>query len=76
MQSLSFVCGGGELVPCKSGKRTGLVSFIRSLNRLYPPGFESVVDDPIIDRACILYTFDAADDLLCVDVGAGRLFYK
>ena len=61
MQSLSFVCGGGELVPCKSGKRTGLVSFIRSLNRLYPPGFESVVDDPIIDRAIEEAGHDVAD---------------
>ena len=27
-------------------------------------------------RNCLLYTSDAADDLLCVDLGGGRLIKK
>ena len=29
-----------------------------------------------MDRACLLYTSDAADDLLCVDLGGRRLIKK
>ena len=30
----------------------------------------------IVRRACLLYTSDAADDLLCVDLGGRRIIKK
>ena len=41
-----------------------------------------VIDTPVIDRLelwfnrCLLYTFDAADDLICVDIGGRRIINK
>ena len=29
-----------------------------------------------VDKACLLYTSDAADDLLCVDLGGRRIIKK
>ena len=29
-----------------------------------------------MDQACLLYTSDAADDLLCVDLGGRRIITK
>ena len=31
---------------------------------------------PVMNNACLLYTSDAADDLLCVDLGGRRLLKK
>ena len=31
---------------------------------------------PFLDKACLLYTSDAADDLLCVDLGGRRIIKK
>src|SRR5450756_3121772 len=33
-------------------------------------------DDPTARKACLLYTSDAADDLLCVDLGGRRIIKK
>ena len=36
----------------------------------------SLLSPPHRDHACLLYTSDAADDLLCVDLGGRRLIKK
>ena len=51
-------------------------------DEVLPPDLERVevelaahlVDGPL--KACLLYTSDAADDLLCVDLGGRRLIKK
>src|SRR5680860_1696153 len=35
-----------------------------------------VIIPPVIATACLLYTSDAADDLLCVDLGGRRIIKK
>ena len=37
---------------------------------------EKVVSTPEVTKACLLYTSDAADDLLCVDLGGRRIIKK
>ena len=37
---------------------------------------EQEVGDPVLTRGCLLYTSDAADDLLCVDLGGRRIIKK
>src|SRR5450756_226461 len=41
----------------------------------HPLHFASA-DSPLIPHACLLYTSDAADDLLCVDLGGRRIIKK
>ena len=41
----------------------------------FDAGFLSKYDDKIYD-ACLLYTSDAAEDLLCVDLGGRRIIKK
>ena len=33
-------------------------------------------DLDLLNESCLLYTSDAADDLLCVDLGGRRIFKK
>src|SRR5450756_3167363 len=55
--------GGGELLP---GHTRG-VHWIGRHGRDHPRWY---------DRICLLYTSDAADDLLCVDLGGRRIIKK
>ena len=41
--------------------------------RVVDPGADSVT---LPRRGCLLYTYDAADDLLCVDLGGRRIMKK
>ena len=42
----------------------------------YPAPVESLREVWVAVRACLLYTSDAADDLLCVDIGGRRSIKK
>ena len=42
----------------------------------YLPDPPELVKDPNSDDTCLLYTSDAADDLLCVDLGGRRIIKK
>ena len=69
----------------KSGLATQLYNFIQNLSE-EARGNDNVVLVASIpasememsaeDQACLLYTSDAADDLLCVDLGGRRLIKK
>ena len=39
-------------------------------------GFLQVMREWIVSNICLLYTSDAADDLLCVDLGGRRIIKK
>ena len=36
----------------------------------------NIPGDPLRPKRCLLYTSDAADDLLCVDLGGRRIIKK
>ena len=36
----------------------------------------AILDRALLDAPCLLYTSDAADDLLCVDLGGRRIIKK
>ena len=42
---------------------------------ILPAGY-ALVSGETVSRACLLYTSDAADDLLCVDLGGRRILKK
>mgnify|MGYP007068909974 CR=1 FL=1 len=57
----------------------GLVSADEALARLMAGNARFVRGEPMIShppRDCLLYTSDAADDLLCVDLGGRRIIKK
>ena len=46
-------------------------------NRIGPEVFQPVKPPVLgLENICLLYTSDAADDLLCVDIGGRRLLKK
>ena len=69
----SFGGIGGS--PFMKGSRGNIATeeMVDHLNRLgYTPG---IVTNKVAtaSRICLLYTYDAADDLLCVDLGGRRI---
>ena len=40
------------------------------------PNFFPLISNPLMIITCLLYTSDAADDLLCVDLGGRRIIKK
>src|SRR5450756_2240554 len=43
---------------------------------LMPDHLHALLSFPPSDKSCLLYTSDAADDLLCVDLGGRRIIKK
>ena len=62
----------------KRQPRAGLAAARRGEPRCAHGHFRRSVGDPDHRRAraCLLYTSDAADDLLCVDLGGRRIIKK
>src|SRR5450756_2556403 len=63
--SSSFLNG----VPIGTSKLPGLFTWPETENSLVPPLLG-------LPSSCLLYTSDAADDLLCVDLGGRRIIKK
>src|SRR5680860_1854429 len=55
--------------------RDELLSGVSGVDALYCL-LHDTIDAQIMDAACLLYTSDAADDLLCVDLGGRRIIKK
>ena len=53
-----------------------IISWVERIEALFSfvPSFELVVKG--LNNICLLYTSDAADDLLCVDLGVRRIIKK
>ena len=56
-------------IPRPSKKEEKIRAFLAEFGRNL--GLETIVDE-----TCLLYTSDAADDLLCVDLGGSRIIKK
>src|SRR5450756_3186814 len=55
---------------------SGHVPIYYSPVRHSPPGLPPCCRSTCMCKACLLYTSDAADDLLCVDLGGRRIIKK
>ena len=66
------ICQGGNLQLSVNGNNNFTFAWSG------PNGFTSALKNPVINgiTPCLLYTSDAADDLLCVDLGGRRLIQK
>ena len=53
-----------------------IVSMLNQFCYLQLSGGARTVDDEACVTTCLLYTSDAADDLLCVDLGGRRIIKK
>src|SRR5450756_3102128 len=65
--------------PCREEDKDHLVrGFVDAFRRKFPQMAHTIVKVVTIDgaRVCLLYTSDAADDLLCVDLGGRRIIKK
>ena len=49
---------------------------LREFAQALPRAAWRVVERGVESRSCLLYTSDAADDLLCVDLGGRRIIKK
>ena len=58
--------------------RNEMVHFLGELRQAASDYSDHTADDPLVRivLACLLYTSDAADDLLCVDLGGRRIIKK
>src|SRR5450756_2713722 len=66
-----FLCGTGDTLPERFGQiRTEHILDVRSLE------YGLVDVGSFLCHTCLLYTSDAADDLLCVDLGGRRIIKK
>ena len=65
-----YACFGSEFIP-----PTQSAQYINQVASTTRPWYEA--DDSLVSlNTCLLYTSDAADDLLCVDLGGRRIIKK
>ena len=82
LRGVSLDVEKGEVVVIIGPSGSGKSTLLRCINRLEEFDAGSIIVDEIpLDtaaniNACLLYTSDAADDLLCVDLGGSRIIKK
>ena len=69
----------GELIPVASERSTGGKVRFKGKDHVLITLEQAVAAKPdiaLFSAGCLLYTSDAADDLLCVDLGGRRIIKK